>query len=100
MISYAFIIVYQFFLFFFIFHDFSDFSSFIHLKNPTGINNHPVRSAYQPPASSTFLSERTSNQPRPASSTLLSEQTSPSHQPPANRTGQYWIKMCIVGLKN
>jgi hypothetical protein len=46
----------------------------------------PVRSAYQPPASSTFLSERTSHQ-QPASSTLLSEQTSTSHQPPANRTG-------------
>jgi hypothetical protein len=30
----------------------------------------PVRSAYQPPASSTFLSERTSHQ-QPASSTLL-----------------------------
>jgi hypothetical protein len=42
--------------------------------------------AYQPPASSTFLSEQTSHQ-QPASSTLLSEQTSTSHQPPANRTG-------------
>jgi hypothetical protein len=39
----------------------------------------PVRSAYQPPANSTFLSERTSHQ-QPASSTLLSEQTSTSHQ--------------------
>jgi hypothetical protein len=48
----------------------------------------PVRSAYQPPASSTFLSEQTSHQ-QPASSTLLSEQTSTSHQPPANRTGYY-----------
>jgi hypothetical protein len=46
----------------------------------------PVRLAYQPPASSTFLSEQTSHQ-QPASSTLLSEQTSTSHQPPANRTG-------------
>jgi hypothetical protein len=46
----------------------------------------PVRSAYQPPASSTFLSEQTSHQ-QPASSTFLSEQISPSHQPPANRTG-------------
>jgi hypothetical protein len=45
-----------------------------------------VRLAYQPPASSTFLSEQTSHQ-QPASSTLLSEQTSTSHQPPANRTG-------------
>jgi hypothetical protein len=46
----------------------------------------PVRLAYQPPASSTFLSEQTSHQ-QPASSTLLSEQISTSHQPPANRTG-------------
>jgi hypothetical protein len=46
----------------------------------------PVRLAYQPPASSTLLSEQTSHQ-QPASSTLLSEQTSTSHQPPANRTG-------------
>jgi hypothetical protein len=42
--------------------------------------------AYQPPASSTFLSQQTSHQ-QPASSTLLSEQISTSHQPPANRTG-------------
>jgi hypothetical protein len=40
----------------------------------------PVRLAYQPPASSTFLSQQTSHQ-QPASSTLLSEQTSNSHQP-------------------
>jgi hypothetical protein len=37
-----------------------------------------VRSAYQPPVSSTFLSEQTSHQ-KPASSTLLLEQTSTSH---------------------
>jgi hypothetical protein len=43
----------------------------------------PVRLAYQPPASSTFLSEQTSHQ-QPASSTILSEQTSTGHQPPAN----------------
>jgi hypothetical protein len=49
-------------------------------------NLQPVRSAYQRPASSTFLSEQTSHQ-QPVSSTLLSEQTSTSHQPPANRTG-------------
>jgi hypothetical protein len=36
--------------------------------------------AYQPPASSTFLSEQTSHQ-QPDSSTLLSKQTSTSHQP-------------------
>jgi hypothetical protein len=46
----------------------------------------PVRSAYQPPASSTFLPEQTRHQ-QPASSTLLSKQTSTSHQSPANRTG-------------
>jgi hypothetical protein len=44
------------------------------------------RLVYQPPASSTFISQQTSHQ-QPASSTLLSEQTSTSHQPPANRTG-------------
>jgi predicted transposase YdaD len=42
--------------------------------------------AYQPPASSTFLSEQTSQQ-QPANNTFLSEQTSTSHQPPAIRTG-------------
>jgi hypothetical protein len=46
----------------------------------------PVHLAYQPPASSTFLSDQTSHQ-QPTSSTFLSEQTSTSHQPPANRTG-------------
>jgi hypothetical protein len=51
------------------------------------------RSAYQPPASSTFLSEQISHQ-QPASSTFLSEQTSTSHQPPAKRTG------CCSGKKN
>jgi hypothetical protein len=35
--------------------------------------------AYQPPASSTFLSEQTSHQ-QPANNTFLSEQTSTSHQ--------------------
>jgi hypothetical protein len=42
--------------------------------------------AYQPPASSAFLSQQISHQ-QSANSTLLSEQTSTSHQPPANRTG-------------
>jgi hypothetical protein len=42
----------------------------------------PVRLAYQPPASSTFLSEQTSHQ-QSATSTFLSEQISTSHQPPA-----------------
>jgi hypothetical protein len=44
--------------------------------------NQPVRSAYQPLANSTFLSEQTSHQ-QSASSTFLSEQISTSHQPPA-----------------
>jgi hypothetical protein len=43
----------------------------------------PVRLAYQPPASSTFLSEQTSHQ-QPAS--ILSSQNN-QHQPPAKRTG-------------
>jgi hypothetical protein len=43
-----------------------------------------VRLAYQPPASSTFLSGQTSHQ-QTAISTLLSEQTNTSHQPPAKR---------------
>jgi hypothetical protein len=46
----------------------------------------PVRFAYQPPASSTFLSQQTSHQ-QSANSTFLSEQISTSHQPPAKRTG-------------
>jgi hypothetical protein len=39
-----------------------------------------VRLAYQPPASSIFLSEQTSHQ-QSGSSTFLSEQISTSHQP-------------------
>jgi hypothetical protein len=46
------------------------------------LNIQPVRSAYQPPAINTFLSEQTSHQ-QPASNILLSEQTSTSHQPSA-----------------
>jgi hypothetical protein len=49
--------------------------------------------AYQPPASSTFLSEQTSHQ-QPASSTFLSEQT--SHQPPAKRTGCKAQVSCFI----
>jgi hypothetical protein len=48
-------------------------------------SNHPVRLAYQPPASSIFLSEQISHQ-QLAISTFLSEQTSTSHQPAAKRT--------------
>jgi hypothetical protein len=58
---------------------------FLCISRPAA-SNRPVRLAYQPPTSSTFLSEQTSHQ-QPASNTLLSEQTSTSHQPPANRTG-------------
>jgi hypothetical protein len=59
----------------------------------------PVRLAYQPPASSTFLSEQISHQ-QPASSTLLSEQTSTSHQPPANRTGRWFLNNLHRGNKH
>jgi hypothetical protein len=54
----------------------------------------PVRLAYQPPASSTFLSEQTIHQ-QPASSTFLSEQISTSHQPQAKRTGLH-LEISIV----
>jgi hypothetical protein len=53
----------------------------------------PVRLAYQPPASSTFLSEQISHQ-QPASSIFLSEQISTSHQPPAKRTG--WLLVNVI----
>jgi hypothetical protein len=46
----------------------------------------PIRLAYQPPASSTFLSEQTNHQ-QPANSTFHPEQISTNHQPPAKRTG-------------
>jgi hypothetical protein len=46
----------------------------------------PVRLAYQPSATSTFLSQQISHQ-QPATSTFLSEQINTSHQPPAKRTG-------------
>jgi hypothetical protein len=46
----------------------------------------PVRLAYQPPDSSTFLSEQISHH-QPVNSIFLSEQTSTSRQPPAKRTG-------------
>jgi hypothetical protein len=49
-------------------------------------NKRHVCLAYQPPASSTFLSKQTSHQ-QPASSTFLSEQIITSHQPTAKRTG-------------
>jgi hypothetical protein len=47
-------------------------------------NLHPIRLAYQPPASSTFISEQTSHQ-QPASSSFFSKQISTSRQPPANK---------------
>jgi hypothetical protein len=52
-----------------------------------GDHKQPVRLAYQPPASSTFLSEQTSHQ-QSANNTFLSEQISTSHQPPAKQTGR------------
>jgi hypothetical protein len=48
--------------------------------------------AYQPPASTTFLSEQTSHQ-QPASSTYLPEQISTSDQP--NEQGAYGKKTPI-----
>jgi hypothetical protein len=57
-----------------------------------------IHLAYQPPASSTFLSEQTSHQ-QPASSTFLSEQISTSHQPPAKRTGRWWALGVCGSLK-
>jgi hypothetical protein len=65
-------------------------------RRPVRSDIQPVRSAYQPPASSTFLSERISHQ-QPASSTLLSEQTSTSHQAPANRTGRFSKMLRLLG---
>jgi hypothetical protein len=56
----------------------------------------PVRLAYQPPASSIFLSEQTSHQ-QPASSIFLSEKISTSYQPPAKQTG-WWCGGCIAWL--
>jgi hypothetical protein len=48
----------------------------------------PVHLAYQPPVSSTFLSEQTSHQ-QSANSIFLSEQTSTSHQPNGQATSPY-----------
>jgi hypothetical protein len=49
-----------------------------------------VRLAYQPPASTTFISEQTSHR-QPANSTFLSEQISTSHQPLAKRIGCLFV---------
>jgi hypothetical protein len=46
-------------------------------------DNQPVRSAYQPPASSTFLSERISHQQPAATSQQYSSLRTNQHQPPA-----------------
>jgi hypothetical protein len=46
-------------------------------------NYRPVRSAYQPPASSTFLSERTSHQQSAATSQQYSSLRTNQHQPSA-----------------
>jgi hypothetical protein len=53
----------------------------------------PVRLAYQPPVSSTFLSKQTSHW-QSANSAFLSEQISTSHQSPTKRTLlflNFWI---------
>jgi hypothetical protein len=60
----------------------------------------PVRLAYQPPASSTFLAEQINHQ-QPASSTILLKQISTSHQPPVNRTGcrsfkDAWLHLLLL----
>jgi hypothetical protein len=55
-------------------------------------NQRHVRLAYQPPASSTFLSQQISHQ-QPASSTFLSEQTSTSHQPNEQAAGMILDEM-------
>jgi hypothetical protein len=54
---------------------------------PDGLPLQPVCLAYQPPASSTFLSEQTSQQ-QPDNNTFLSQQISTSHQPLAKRTAK------------
>jgi hypothetical protein len=54
-------------------------------ENKSSRYTRPVRLAYQPPANSTFLSEKISHH-QPANSTFLSEQTSTGHQPQAKRT--------------
>jgi hypothetical protein len=58
---------------------------------------HPVRLAYQPPASSTFLSEQTSHQ-QSANNIFLSEQISTSHQPPAKRTGCKLLSRTLLSV--
>jgi hypothetical protein len=49
-----------------------------------------VRLTYQPPASSTFLSEQIS--------TFLSEQTTTSHQLPAKRTSRWIDDVLLVKI--
>jgi hypothetical protein len=64
-----------------------------HLHNEQGYTGkHPVRLAYQSPASSIFLSEQINHQ-QSANSTFLSQQISTSHQPPAKRTDR--LRMVI-----
>jgi hypothetical protein len=50
---------------------------------PRAENQRPVRSAYQPPASSTFLSERTSHKQPAATSQQYSSLRTNQHQPSA-----------------
>jgi hypothetical protein len=54
-----------------------------YFHQPCQTNVQPVRSAYQPPASSTFLSERTSHQQPAATSQQYSSLRTNQHQPSA-----------------
>jgi hypothetical protein len=58
------------------------------------INFRPVRLAYQPPASNTFLSEQTSHQ-QPANSIFSQNKPAPaiSHQP--NEQAVYRLLYCV-----
>jgi hypothetical protein len=53
----------------------------------------PIRLAYQPPASTTFLSEQTSHQ-QSANNTFLSEQISTNHQPSATSQTNRLVAWC------
>jgi hypothetical protein len=61
------------------------FFSFL-ISNVPNFSARLVRLTYQPPVSSTLLSEQTNHQ-QPVNSTFHSEQISTSHQPTAKRTG-------------
>jgi hypothetical protein len=62
------------------------------MSPPLDQHRQPVRLAYQPPASNTFLSEQTSHQ-QPANNTFLSAKISTIHQQPVKRTGCVWLRL-------